>query len=36
MELNPILEAELSAEGSIPLYLQLASLIRRCISSGLL
>ncbi len=36
MELNPILETRLSEEGSLPLYLQLASLIRRCISSGLL
>ena len=36
LEQNPILEANLSAEDSIPLYLQLASLIRRCISSGLL
>ena len=36
MEQNPILDATLSADDSIPLYLQLASLIRRCISSGLL
>ena len=36
MERDPILDATLSANDSIPLYLQLASLIRRCISSGLL
>ncbi len=36
MEHDPILEATLSAEDGLPLYLQLASLIRRCISSGLL
>ncbi len=36
MARNPVLEASLSAEDSFPLYLQLASLIRRCISSGLL
>lgn len=33
---NPILDAKLSGEHSIPLYFQLESLIRRCISSGLL
>lgn len=36
MERNPILEATLSAESSIPLYFQLASLIRRVISAGML
>ena len=36
MERNPILDAALSAEDGLPLYLQLASLTRRCISSGLL
>ena len=36
MEHDPILEAALSAEDGLPLYLQLSSLIRRCISSGLL
>jgi len=33
---NPILEATLTAEHSIPLYYQLESLIRRCISAGLI
>ena len=36
MEQNPILEASLSEDDRLPLYLQLSSLIRRCISSGLL
>lgn len=36
MEHDPILEATLSAEDGLPLYLQLAALTRRCISSGLL
>ena len=36
MERDPILEAALSAEDGLPLYLQLSSLFRRCISSGLL
>lgn len=36
MEGNPILSAKLSAEHNVPLYYQLESLIRRCISSGLL
>ena len=36
MDNHPIMDATLSADDSLPLYLQLASLIRRCISSGLL
>lgn len=36
MDSNPILSAKLSAEHNVPLYYQLESLIRRCISSGLL
>ena len=36
MEHDPILEATFSAEDGLPLYLQLAALTRRCISSGLL
>ena len=36
MDNNPILDAVLSADEGLPLYLQLSSLIRRCISSGLL
>ena len=36
MEQNPILIASLSADNNIPLYFQLESLIRRCISAGLL
>ena len=36
MENHPILDASFSTDDSLPLYLQLASLIRRCISSGLL
>ena len=36
MENHPILDASFFADDSLPLYTQLASLIRRCISSGLL
>ena len=36
MERNPILNAALSSEHDVPLYYQLESLIRRCISAGLL
>ena len=36
MENDPILSAKLSEEHNVPLYYQLESLIRRCISSGLL
>ena len=36
MDANPILSAKLTAEYNVPLYYQLESLIRRCISSGLL
>ena len=35
METNPILSANLSQEGNTPLYFQLETLIKRCISSGL-
>jgi GntR family transcriptional regulator len=34
-ESNPILSANLSTDNSIPLYFQLESLIKRCISAGL-
>lgn len=36
MDNDPILSAKLSEEHNVPLYYQLESLIRRCISSGLL
>lgn len=36
MDGSPILKANLSTDNSVPLYFQLASLIRRCISSGLI
>ena len=36
MDTNPILNANLSADNNIPLYFQLESLIKRCISSGLI
>ena len=36
MDNHPILSAKLSEEHNVPLYYQLESLIRRCISSGLL
>ncbi len=35
MDTNPILDAVFSADDGLPLYLQLSSLIRRCIASGL-
>ena len=35
MEVNPILGANLSQESNTPLYFQLETLIKRCISSGL-
>ena len=36
MDNDPILSAKLIEEHNVPLYYQLESLIRRCISSGLL
>lgn len=36
MGVNPVLSGNLSADSNIPLYFQLASLIKRCISAELI
>ena len=36
MNSNPILSADLTADGNIPLYFQLVGIIKRCVSAGIL